>query len=491
MTDIIEFDHGIRLSHGDCRDMLAGLPEGCADACVTDPPYEINFMNRAFDRTGIAFDPEFWRLVYRALKPGGHVLAFSASRTYHRMACAVEDAGFEIRDQIDWIYGSGMPHGSDAARLVDDRLGVERRVTGTYTTRGTGYRSGGGFGVSATNGGDAPREWDVTEATSDEAKRWDGWNTALKPAHEPIVLARKPLDGCLADNLKDHGCGALHVDACRVPLRGEDDRAKAVPGTVRVRDNKVYNRARPSPPYDADARFPPDVLLDPAAADVLDAQSGVTASRKGRRIASDGEAGRADALAGPSGRPAGRAGGGAVRRFGRDPAGVRHGGRALRGRGDGRGLHTADPRAYGAGHADGPVLGGSADEAEQPLRVDERAARRGLAVGERPVAHEPVDVAGADAEDARRGRHVGPAVDRLVRVQWDAGGVHGVVGADERDPSGRMVRGEAEVVDVAEAAIQEFREFCGTVEYGHADDGHDRAYASARHADLRVGRGCV
>ena len=84
-----------------------------------------------------------------------------------------------------------------------------------------------------------------------------------------------------------------------------------------------------------------------------------------------------------------------------------------------------------------------------------------------------------------------PAADRRVRVQWDAGGVHGVVGADERDPSGRMVRGEAEVVDVAEAAIQEFREFCGTVEYGHADDGHDRAYASARHADLRVGRGCV
>lgn len=98
MKDIIEFDHGIRLSHGDCRDMLAGLPEGCADACVTDPPYEINFMNRAFDRTGIAFDPDFWRLVYRVLKPGGHVLAFSASRTYHRMACAVEDAGFEIRD---------------------------------------------------------------------------------------------------------------------------------------------------------------------------------------------------------------------------------------------------------------------------------------------------------------------------------------------------------------------------------------------------------
>lgn len=279
MKDIIEFDHGIRLSHGDCRDMLAGLPEGCADACVTDPPYEINFMNRAFDRTGIAFDPEFWRLVYRALKPGGHVLAFSAARTYHRMACAVEDAGFEIRDQIDWIYGSGMPHGSDAARLVDDRLGVERHVTGTYTTQGTGYRSGRGFGVSATNGGEAPREWAITEATSPEAKRWDGWNTALKPAHEPIVLARKPLDGCLADNLMTRGCGALHVDACRINFRDEEDRRRAVSPRVRERHNFVYGNPRPTPPYAAAARFPPNILLDPAAASVLDADAGGDVSR--------------------------------------------------------------------------------------------------------------------------------------------------------------------------------------------------------------------
>ena len=247
---------------------------------MTDPPYEINFMNRAFDRTGIAFDPDFWRLVYRVLKPGAHVCAFAAARTYHRVACAIEDAGFEIRGQIDWIYGSGMPHGSDAARLIDERLGVERTVTGHYTATGTGYRSGGGFGNSATNGGDAPREWDVTEATSPMAKRWDGWNTALKPAHEPIVLARRPLDGCLADNLMAYGTGALHVDACRVPFRGEKDRRRASPGTVRIRDNRIYGRSRPSPPYDADARFPPDVLLDPTAADALDAQSGFTVSRK-------------------------------------------------------------------------------------------------------------------------------------------------------------------------------------------------------------------
>ena len=100
MTDIIEWDGGIRLTHGDCRDMLKALPPNSADACVTDPPYEINFMNRGFDRTGIAFDPDLWRLAYRALKPGAYLCAFAAARTYHRVACAVEDAGFGIRGQM-------------------------------------------------------------------------------------------------------------------------------------------------------------------------------------------------------------------------------------------------------------------------------------------------------------------------------------------------------------------------------------------------------
>lgn len=279
MTDTIEFDGGVRLTHGDCRDMLAALPEGCADACVTDPPYEINFMNRAFNRTGIAFDPDFWRLVYRALKPGAFLCAFTAARTYHRVACAIEDAGFEIRDQIDWIYGNGMPHGSDAARLIDRRLGVERHVTGTYTTTGTGYRSGGGFGVSASNGGDAPREWVITEATSPEAKRWDGWNTELKPAHEPIVLARRPLDGCLADNLVNHGCGALNVDACRVAFRDEEDRRRASGVRVRERNSHIYGSSRPTPPYAAERRFPPNILLGGDAAVVLDEDAGADVSR--------------------------------------------------------------------------------------------------------------------------------------------------------------------------------------------------------------------
>lgn len=135
--------------------------------------------------------------------------------------------------------------------------------------------------------------------------------------------------------------------------------------------------------------------------------------------------------------------------------------------------------------------GGASYETEDAGGVDERASRRGFAVGESPVAHEPVDVACADPEDARGRRHVRPAVQGLVCVQAGAGDAVGVVGADERDAPGRMVQGERQVVDVAEAAMQEVREFGGTVEHGHGHDGHTGAYASARHADLRDGRGCV
>lgn len=259
---------------GDCRDMLRTLPEGSVDSCVTDPPYEINFMNRGFDRTGIAFDPDFWRMVFRVLKPGAHLCAFASPRKYHRLACAIEDAGFEIRDQIDWIYGSGMPHGADAARMIDGHLGVERRVVGRYSARGVGYRSGGGFGLSATNGGEARTEWDITVATSPEARQWDGWNTELKPAHEPIVLARKPLEGSLAENLIGHGAGALHVDACRVPFRDGDDRRMASRSGVAVRNNRIYNPSRPTPPYSSDARFPPDILLSDDVAEGLEADAG-------------------------------------------------------------------------------------------------------------------------------------------------------------------------------------------------------------------------
>lgn len=147
---------------GKSEDILLTLPSDSVDAIVTDPPYELGFMGKAWDRSGIAFSVPLWQAVLRVLKPGGHLLAFSGSRTYHRMTCAIEDAGFEIRDQLMWVYGSGFPksHNLD---------------------------------------GD-----------------WEGWGTALKPAHEPICMARKPVAGSVRDNVLQHGTGALNIDACRV-----------------------------------------------------------------------------------------------------------------------------------------------------------------------------------------------------------------------------------------------------------------------------------
>ncbi|KAA8828106.1 DNA-methyltransferase [Bifidobacterium myosotis] len=250
-TEFIEWDGGrIRLRPGDCRDLIASLPDASVDAVVTDPPYEIGFMGRAFDSTGIAFDRALWADVLRVLKPGGHLLAFGATRTYHRLACAVEDAGFEIRGQIDWIYAEAMPHGSDAGLLVDRALGAVR-----------------------------PRGSERVPATPQGAE-WAGWFTQLKPAHEPVCLARRPLEGTLAANLMKWGTGALHIDACRVPSPGGH------PLSATRRDNNIYGRMNRSLPWEPGDRFAPDILLDPAAAAALDAQSGYSVSRRGRPRAS-------------------------------------------------------------------------------------------------------------------------------------------------------------------------------------------------------------
>ena len=171
----------VRILHGDCRDVLRTLPESSVDSVVTDPPYELTsarpggrseatrgkvmggFMGMKWDGTGVAFDVETWAQCLRVLKPGGHLVAFGGTRTYHRMVCAIEDSGFEVRDQLGWVYGSGFPK----SRNLDGE--------------------------------------------------WKGWGTALKPAWEPIVLARKPLQGTVAANVLRHGTGALNVDGCRVP----------------------------------------------------------------------------------------------------------------------------------------------------------------------------------------------------------------------------------------------------------------------------------
>ena len=201
---------------GDNQLILPTLPDNSVDSIVTDPPYELGFMGKTWDATGIAYNVEMWRECLRVLKPGGHLLAFSGSRTYHRMAVAIEDAGFQIRDQIMWVYGSGFPKSLNISKAIDKAAGAEREVLieksnrSTFDPQGEG---GGGFQRGTIQ---------ITAPATTEAEVWDGWGTALKPAHEPIVLARKPLDGTVANNVLTHGVGGLNIDGCRVGMSDED-----------------------------------------------------------------------------------------------------------------------------------------------------------------------------------------------------------------------------------------------------------------------------
>jgi len=200
---------------GDARVKLRELGDCSVDSVVTDPPYELGFMGKSWDSTGVAYDVGLWREVLRVLKPGGHLLAFGGSRTYHRLACAVEDAGFEIRDQIMWVYGSGFPKSLDVSKAI---------------------------------GCDA----------------WQGWGTALKPAHEPIVLARKPLNGTVANNVLQHGTGALNIDGCRVAGALEGD-----PNRFAKTDGGSFNAFTTPPVVRSEGRWPANFIHD-GSDDVLE-----------------------------------------------------------------------------------------------------------------------------------------------------------------------------------------------------------------------------
>jgi site-specific DNA-methyltransferase (adenine-specific) len=205
-----------QIINGDCRDELELMPDNSIDAIVTDPPYELNFMGKGWDNSGVAYDPRVWRQCLRVLKPGGHLLSFGGSRTYHRMACAIEDAGFEIRDQIMWVYGTGFPKSLDISKAIDKAAGAEREVIGQKLHARKGVASAEERTTIGAGAFGEARMGDVTAPATAEAKEWDGWGTALKPAHEPIVLARKPLDGTVANNVLTHGVGGINIDGCRV-----------------------------------------------------------------------------------------------------------------------------------------------------------------------------------------------------------------------------------------------------------------------------------
>lgn len=202
--------NGITIYHGDCREALPVLAACSIDSIVCDPPYELGFMGKRWDRSGIAYDVNVWRECLRVLRPGGHMLAFGGSRTYHRLACAIEDAGFEIRDQVLYLYGSGFPKSLNVSKAIDSYLGMESKVIGQRpAVPGVAFEQSTPYATGRT-------EINITRDGSWAARQWDGYGTALKPAHEPIVLARKPLDGTVAESVLKHGTGGLNIDACRI-----------------------------------------------------------------------------------------------------------------------------------------------------------------------------------------------------------------------------------------------------------------------------------
>jgi len=195
---------------GDCLEILPTL--GKVDAVVTDPPYGLKFMGKGWDH-GVPGVP-YWSAILDACKPGAHLLAFGGTRTYHRLVCAIEDAGWEIRDTIMWVYGSGFPKSLDASKAIDKAAGATPVDLGPSPNWRESKRNREQYGSMEVRGDNAGR---LTKPATDEAKHWQGWGTALKPALEPICLARKPFKGTVAGNVLEHGTGALNIDGARVP----------------------------------------------------------------------------------------------------------------------------------------------------------------------------------------------------------------------------------------------------------------------------------
>jgi DNA modification methylase len=356
---------GKRLMVGSCLERLKDLPDESIDSVVTDPPYELSFMGKGWDGSGIAYSVELWAECLRVLKPGGHLLAFGGTRTYHRMAVAIEDAGFEIRDSIQWVYGSGFPKSLDVSKTIDkqrddradiykvtawvrearDAAGITNKDIDTaFSTNGMGRHwtdtppTGKQptvptldqvpqllqvLGVAAeqvpedirrllwdlngkkgqpgenwakrevvgsktsgiANKDELPRhtigaskavQVPITAAATDAAKTWQGWGTALKPAHEPIVLARKPLAGTVAATVLAHGTGALNIDGCRVGSEVRHNASCLSSGNTAA---PVMTAGRETAGRETAGRWPANIVFDEAAGAELDAQAGTEAAR--------------------------------------------------------------------------------------------------------------------------------------------------------------------------------------------------------------------
>lgn len=259
----------VTIHHGNNLNILPTLPDDTFDAIITDPPYELGFMGKKWDASGIAYNVTLWAECLRVLKPGGHLLAFGGTRTYHRMTCAIEDAGFEIRDSIHWIYGSGFPKSLDVSKAIDKAAGAEREVIRTVkkTPSAGGKNTNEGW---VRPWADGKTTMDITAPATDDAQRWEGWGTALKPAHEPIVLARKQLPDTVANNVLTYRTGALNIDACRIQ-REPGDTSQAGHRTATFGTQNTTSGGDGSGGWEQNdlGRWPANIILDPDAAEEL------------------------------------------------------------------------------------------------------------------------------------------------------------------------------------------------------------------------------
>jgi len=265
----------IDLRVGDSLEVLKDLPENSVDSVVTDPPYGLSFMGAKWDYDVPTV--ELWQQVYRVLKPGGHLLSFAGTRTQHRMAVNIEDAGFEIRDMISWIYGSGFPKSHNIGKSVDKKLGNTREAVGiNKNVRGSDVQKGTIF-----QGGFA-EDGNITKGTTD----WEGYGTALKPACEPITVARKPLsEKTIADNVIKYGTGGINIDGCRVDSIDENRRTSAgFAANSEIYHNNEKYKINTFETTEPQGRFPANVIFDEEAGKQLDEQSGTGKSGKWKGV---------------------------------------------------------------------------------------------------------------------------------------------------------------------------------------------------------------
>ena len=298
--------NGITIYHGDLREVLPAVTLQ-VDHVVTDPPYGLSFMEAGWDQA--VPGPDYWRAISTICKPGAMLLAFGGTRTFHRLTCAIEDAGWEIRDCLMWLYGQGMPKSLDISKAIDKAAGAERKVVGRYQPPGMekpwnlhnakDERTVDVFASSRNN-------LDITAPATDAAKQWQGWGTALKPSWEPIILAMKALDGTFVANAEKHGVGGLNINASRIatsdnlnggayaPNGGRstlagDGRSGVAAGMFQSGKTVGHDFQQPS------GRWPANLLLDEEAAAQLDTQTGILTSglmKAGQqRNASRGEGG--------------------------------------------------------------------------------------------------------------------------------------------------------------------------------------------------------